>query len=93
MKYEKTDLGLSYEEAAHGVQSSIAFEMETGQNNASEPKHLRVGIDLQKAEMWGLIELLISKGILTEEEYAEQMRIAVNTELAYREKMYGFSFR
>lgn len=79
----------------HGVQSAIKYELETRgwRGTESEWKHLRVGIDMRAAEERGLVELLISKGIITGEEYIEQMRLAANEELArYTEhlrKTYG----
>lgn len=77
------DLGLGYAEAAHGLQSAIEFDPEyTG----TQPKHLRVGIDMQKADTMGLVTLLIAKGVFTLEEYVEHMRLAANTELANREE-------
>jgi len=45
-------------------------------------EHHRVGIDAQKAEMAGLVRLLIDKGILTLEEYLVSIRLAMNEELA-----------
>lgn len=88
------DMGLSYVAAAHGVQTAIAHSINTG-GKAHEPKHLRVGIDTSKADMLGLAELLIAKGVFTGEEYAEYMRLAMNEELAMREAEFGgtFSFR
>jgi hypothetical protein len=88
------DLGLSYEQAAHGVQTAIAYAMEKG-GTATEPKHLRVGIDMEKSDMLGLVELLIAKGVFTSAEYLEYVRLAANEELAMREAEYGgkFSFR
>ena len=89
------DLGLTYEQAAHGVQAAIAFDIGRG-STASTPKHLRVGVDMSKADMLGLAMLLISKGVITEEEYIEHMRLAANEELAMREAacpIPGMSFR
>lgn len=79
------DLGLTYEEAAHGVQAAIAYAMGTG-SKATEPKHMRVGIDMSKADMLGLATLLIAKGIFTQDEYIEHMRLAANQELHMREE-------
>jgi ATP phosphoribosyltransferase len=77
------DLGLSYEEAAHGVQSAVKYEMEQRQRAVGdELKHLRVGLDMRAADMRGLVELLITKGAITGEDYIEQMRLAANEELA-----------
>jgi len=84
------DLGLTYEEALHGIQTAVKYAMEADPNyHGSEPKHLRVGIDSQKAEMLGLVMLLMSKGIITNDEYIEAMRLAANQELAVREDEYG----
>lgn len=89
------DLGLSYEQAAHGVQSAIKYEMEERgwRGNENEWKHLRAGIDMRAAEAAGLVQLLIQKGILTEDEYLEAMRLSANEELAryieYLRKTYG----
>jgi hypothetical protein len=82
---EFKDLGLSYEEAAHGVQTAIAFSIEMG-GKSTEPKHMRTGIDISKAEQAGIAHLLISKGIFTIDEYMETMRLAANTELFMHEK-------
>jgi hypothetical protein len=81
------DLGLSYEEAAHGVQSAIKFEMTKNGIDADGPiasmiKHLRVGVDMRAADMRGLVELLIRKGIVTDAEYDELARLGANEELA-----------
>lgn len=87
------DLGLNYEQAAHGVQTAIAYDIERG-GTAATPKHLRVGVDMSKSDMFGLAMLLIQKGIITQEEYVENMRLAANTELAMREEKHpGFKFR
>ncbi len=89
------DLGLTYEQAAHGVQTAIAFDMTQG-STASTPKHLRVGVDMSKADMMGLTMLLISKGVITLDEYTEHMRLAANEELAMREAacpIPGMTFR
>lgn len=79
------DLGLSYEEALHGIQSAIKFEMEhqavRGQLGVDFLKHLRVGIDARAADALGLAELLIAKGVFTRDEYIEHMRLAANAEL------------
>lgn len=86
MENPYTDLGLTYEEAAHGIQSSIAQGMADGSGLAeTEPKHLRVGVDLSKSDTYGLATLLMQKGVFTLEEYMENMRLAANTELATHE--------
>jgi hypothetical protein len=89
------DLGLSYEQAAHGVQSAIAHEMNLPtKSKATDPKHMRVGIDMSKADQLGLVELLIAKGVFTAEEYIEYMRLSANEELAMRNDEHApISFR
>jgi hypothetical protein len=86
------DLGLSYEQAAHGIQSAIRFEMsrnglpEEGRDSigtiVNMLKHLRVGVDTRASDAGGLATLLIKKGVFTMEEYLEHMRLAANDELA-----------
>lgn len=58
----------TYENYAKQVQTAIGFNPN---KKALEPKHLRVGIDMGKADMKGLVELLIAKGIFTADEYVE----------------------
>lgn len=92
------DLGLTYLEAAHGVQSAVGLRMSKSPGPSyyegeCSPKHLRVGIDLSKAEQWGLVKLLIDKGVFTLAEYREYMRLAVNEELAAEEEAQGVTFR
>ena len=57
-----------YEKHAHTVQTAIAYNPDA---KALEPKHLRVGIDMSKADQAGLARLLIDKGVFTEAEYVE----------------------
>lgn len=80
------DLGLSYEAAMHGVQSAIKYKMENNLTKSVDLKHLRVGIDGSKADMLGLVELLISKGVFTSEEYLEYLRRSANNELHMHEE-------
>jgi hypothetical protein len=77
------DYGLTYEEAAHGVQSAIKYEMDREKHEIrSTLKHLRVGVDMRAADARALAELLIAKGVFTADEYIEYMRLAANEELA-----------
>lgn len=54
------------EHYAKQVQTAIGFRPN---KKMLEPKHLRVGIDMSKADMKGLVELLIAKGVFTADEY------------------------
>ncbi|MEH2525854.1 MULTISPECIES: hypothetical protein [unclassified Bradyrhizobium] len=87
------DLRLTYEQALHGIQSAIRFEMSRSgipddEHNPTSRmmKHLRVGIDMRAADHAAVAGLLIEKGIITEEEYLERMRLAANEELARYEE-------
>lgn len=91
-RMQKLDQGLTYEEAAHGVQTSIATNPHY--YRSTEPKHMRTGIDMSKADTLGLVSLLIDKGIFTKEEYVEYIRLSANVELTMRESQNpGVKFR
>jgi hypothetical protein len=93
MNWQPKDLGLSYEEAARGIQSAVAHEIGLGRKVIT-PKHMRTSIELSRADQGGLALLLIAKGVFTAEEYAQAMRLAANTELAMREAEHpGITFR
>ena len=67
------DLGLSYEEAAHAMQSSVAHEMNLPHRQApTEPKHLRVGVNTAMVDHAALAYLLIQKGIIRMDQKAPQ---------------------
>lgn len=96
------DLGVEYTTAAHAVQTGILTEMQfRGVVPDANPainmmKHLRTGVDLQKAETAGLVFLLIKAGLFTLTEYQETMRLAVNEEAArytdHINEQYGAAF-
>lgn len=74
-----------YARCLHMVQTGIAQATvlnmkEGGRDQPTEPKHLRVGIDARAADMKGLAELLIAKGVITKVEYHEAMADAMEAE-------------
>lgn len=71
-----------YRRAAHRIQSAIAFDPD---KTSQTPKHLRVGVDLRASDAAGLAELLISKGIITREEYFAAIADAAEREAESRE--------
>jgi hypothetical protein len=77
-----------YDKAAHAVQSGIAMWMSLDPSLFT-PKHMRVGIDTGKAELWGLAQLLISKGVITLTEYHEAIADAMEEEKTRWEKEIG----
>jgi hypothetical protein len=104
------DLGLTYEQALHGLQTAVLHDMNmweanngrhllperirTEDRHPNGPKHLRVGHDCRASDHMALASLLIEKGIITEEEYIERVRLALNDELAGREENHpGVKFR
>jgi len=67
--------------AAHAVQSGVAALMKLDPKLVEE-KHMRTGIDMQKAEMAGFADLLINKGVFTRLEYMTAMANAAEDEKA-----------
>ena len=77
-----------YAQQAHRVQTAIAALMAVDPAyKAAQPKHLRTGIDMSKSDMCGLVRLLISKGIITNEEYIEAVTAAAKEEADSYEKI------
>lgn len=70
-----------YLAAAHAMQSGVAMEMNYD-STATEPKHLRVGVNSAMSDLGGLARLLIAKGIITEEEYFTAVADAMEAEKA-----------
>jgi hypothetical protein len=92
----REELQRRYFSAAHSIQSAIAFligrdELEGVQpdSRSTSPKHMRVGIDMTKAEMGGLVALLIEKGVITLDEYEE----AITRGLEREQKRYAATAR
>jgi hypothetical protein len=59
------------------VQAAIAFNPN---KRALEPKHMRTGIDMSKADIGGLVTLLIEKGVFTSEEYVAAIEFSAERE-------------
>jgi len=57
-----------YFELAHALQSGVAFKIDFDAKD-TEPKHLRVGLNMVMCSHTALVKLLISKGLITETEY------------------------
>jgi hypothetical protein len=68
-----------YLAAAHAVQSGVMAKMKHDKSFVSR-KQMRTGIDCQKADMEGLVTLLISKGIISEVEYMEALAVSMERE-------------
>ena len=57
------------------------------------PKHLRVGINSALVESAALAGLLISRGVITEEEYFETIADAMEAEKRRYEQMLTYIFK
>jgi fructose/tagatose bisphosphate aldolase len=75
-----------YEAAAHAMQTGVALEIEHGISDASNPKHLRVGVNSAMVDTAGLAGLLISKGLITREEYVKAIADQMEAEAASYEQ-------
>lgn len=81
------ELQKRYMALAHAVQSGIATLMERPYPKFITPKHLRVGIDTSKADFGALTRLLITKGVITEEELWEALADGMQREVnEYQER-------
>jgi hypothetical protein len=74
-----------YAAAAHAMQSGVAAKMERDPSE-TKPKHLRVGVNSAMVENSALVRLLISKGILTEEEWAQALADGMEDEVRLYEQ-------
>lgn len=75
-----------YRQAAHAVQTGIAFAPD---KTDQTPKHLRVGVDLSKSDMSGLIWLLMEKKLFTRLEYFTAIADAAEVEAESRAAAIG----
>jgi hypothetical protein len=65
--------------AAHGMQSGVAM-IQNYEPAETAPKHLRVGVNSAMSDHSGLVRLLMSKGVITEEEYMTAIADAMERE-------------
>lgn len=69
-----------YKALLHAMQTGVAYVMERDGGDTT-PKHLRVGVNAAMVEHTALANLLIKKGIITEEEYVDQIIIELEREV------------
>lgn len=74
-----------YVALSHAMQSGVAMEMNYHPNPTS-PKHLRVGVNSAMVEHAALVRLLVSKGIITDEEYCKALRDGMKEEVSVYQK-------
>lgn len=85
------DKGLTSDEAHQAHQAGVKLELEINGVTADAPvgrilKFCRVGLDNTLCFHAALVHLLVQKGIITVDEYTEQMRVWANNEVARYEQ-------
>ena len=81
-----------YTDLVHAMQSGVAMMMNRDggpQSGETSPKHLRVGVNSAMCDHAALARLLISKGIITEEEYMQGIMDEMAREVERYEKKIG----
>lgn len=82
-----------YQQALHGVQSAVAYEIGAGVSTDTTLKHLRVGVNSSLVDSSALAKLLMEKGLFSYREYAEALATAAEDELArYAKRHPGLNF-
>jgi hypothetical protein len=85
-----------YLTAAHAMQSGVAAEMALNPTD-TQPKHLRVGVNSAMVDGSAMATLLMSKGLITADEYEAAIADAMEAEVARYEKRlrdaYGLNAR
>lgn len=69
-----------YRAAAHAMQTGVAVKMEHDPSGETTAKHLRVGVNSAMVDTAALAELLVEKGIFTEDEYHAALARAMERE-------------
>ncbi len=78
-----------YLDACHAMQTGVQLAMTRGVTNETEPKHLRVGVNAAMVEHGALLQLLIDKGVVTEDEFAEMLADKMEAEVHSYKRMLG----
>ena len=82
---KKAKFQARYQRAAHAIQSGVAFRKD---KKDQLPKHLRVGVNLAMCDHGSLVQLLLKKGVFTEDEYSEAIVEGMELEVErYRETL------
>jgi len=76
-----------YVALAHAMQAGVALEMNYPEmSHATDPKHLRVGVNVAMVDHSALVTLLLDKGLLTEAEYYDALIVAMEKEVRLYEQ-------
>lgn len=75
--------------ASHAVQTGVMYELHQDPRSG-EPKHLRTGLNVALCDHSALAQLLIRKGLMTEEEYLTAIAEEMEAEKRrYEERLSG----
>lgn len=81
------ELRKRYLALGHAIQTGVAYELEK-EPRSGTPKHLRTGLNMAMVEHGALVRLLIKKGLITEEEYFEEVIAGLEDEKrGYEERL------
>lgn len=75
-----------YARLGHAIQTGVAYEMNNPAIKATEPKHLRTGLNCVMSDFGSLGRLLIAKGVITEDEYYAAVLNGLRAEVAFYEQ-------
>lgn len=76
-----------WQRAAHAMQSGVAARMNWAERDeTTEPKHLRVGVNSALVDHGALVDLLVSKGVITRLEYLRAIAEGMEREQASYER-------
>jgi hypothetical protein len=75
-----------YARLGHAIQTGVAYEMNNPTIKATDPKHLRTGLNCVMADFGSLGRLLIAKGLITEDEYYEAVLTGLRAEVSAYER-------
>lgn len=69
-----------YEALVHAMQTGVAYVQAKDASDGT-PKHLRVGINSAMVEHAALVDLLIQKNVITDEEYVDALIAGMEREV------------
>jgi hypothetical protein len=81
-----------YNTAVRRMQTGVEFTMGHPDDKSTQPKHLRVGVNVAMGDHAGLAQLLMDKGVITEEEYFKAIADAAEREVIRYERLLNQRF-
>ena len=68
-------LEAEHQRLCHAVQAGVAQEMSIPTDASTDPKHLRVGVNIAMCDQAALVKLLVEKGILPNMDEEDQVSL------------------